>query len=165
MAGTFTVTVTNHAGANFQNALVRAYDLFGNYGGAAVTNVSGVAVVSVTAGTYNLFVEDQSTTEYQPQWVGPHGEGVADQVVAGEFTVADAGNLAVAMRLETDLHLYGEEVGPNGYLYWKDTTNANAILLLAPGEERRPFSGDKTDPLYKHVLVGPFLSVAAATAA
>jgi len=165
MAGTFTVTVTDHGGATVAGAVVKAWDLYGNYGGVATTNGSGVAVVSVAAGTYVLHVEEMNTSIYDAQWVGAHGEGVADPVMAGQFTVAEAGNTAVAMRLETDLHLYGEERGSNGYTFWKDTSAGGAVVRLAPGEERRPFSGDKTDPLYKHVLVGPFLTAAAAAAA
>lgn len=165
MAGTFTVTVTDHGGTVVQGVVVKAWDLYGQYGGVATTNASGVAVVSVTAGTYVLHAEEMSTTAYDPQWIGPHGVGVPTMEMAGQFTVADAGNLAVPMRLETDVHMYGEDRGPIGYTFWKDTSNANAIVRLAPGEERRPFSGDKTDPLYNHVLVGPFLTAAAAAAA
>jgi len=165
MAGTLTVTVTDHGGTVVAGVLVRAYDALGVFGGSATSNGSGVAVVTVAAGTYTVHVEEMNTRVYQPQWVGAHGEGVATQEQAGTFTVADAGNVAIPVRLETDLHLFGEEVDGAPWSFWKDTTAGGTVLRLLPGEERRPFSGDKTDPLYKHVLVGPFTTAAKAAAA
>jgi len=165
MAGTITLTVQDHAGVVIQYVQARVYDQFGVFGGSLATDATGKAVFTLPAGTYQIALEETRTNSYPPQWVGPHGVGVATQLEGDKFVLADAGALTPTVKLETADHMFGAAIDGAVYSFWKDTSAAGAVLRLLPGEERRPFSGDKTDPLYKHVLVGPFLTAAKASAA
>jgi len=171
---TLTVTVKQHDGTtNQQYVLVRAYNTgytgqaSDTYVAGGETNSSGVVALTVPDGTYILHFEPTADRTYVPQWLGPHTFGVLEMDQAKVVTVSGA--TAVTMNLETTQHLYGTDADVQfdtvPWSWWVDTTNADAILRLLPGEERRPFNGDKLDPLYKHVLLGPFTTRAKAVTA
>jgi hypothetical protein len=156
VTGTLNVHVTGNGTAK-QYMQVKAWNLdFQVFG--AETNASGDVSLTVPAGVYKVWTESNRDNVWLPQWAGKNGAGVATMDQAGEFTVADSGTTAVTFLLSDAVQLYGDATAVGmPFLWWKDTT-ANAVIRLLPGEERRPFAGDRQDPLYKHVLAGPFTS-------
>lgn len=169
---TLTVTVKQHDGTtNQQYVYVRAYNTgftgiaSDTYAAGGETNSSGQVALTVPDGTYILHADPQADRRYGPQWLGSHSYGVLEQDQA--VTVTVSGATAVTFNLETAQHLYGTEAEVNQvpWVWWVDTSDSDAILRLLPGEERRPFNGDRLDPLHQHVLLGPFISRADAAAA
>lgn len=162
MTGTLNVNVTGE-GDDLQYVQVKAWNLdYRSY--TAETNATGDVSLTVDAGIYKVWVEANRDNAWLPQWVGANGAGVPTIEQAGEFAVADGGTMTVNAALSDEVQLYGaDDVVGMPFLWWKDTTDGTVIRLL-PGEERRPFSGDRYDPLYKHVLTGPFTTYAKAAA-
>lgn len=171
---TLTVTVKQHDGTtNQQYVWVRAYSTgytgqsSNTYVAGGETNGSGVIALTVPDGTYLLHAEPTADRTYEPQWLGPHQYGVLDQEAAGDVVVSGA--TAATIILETSAHLRGVDTDVPfdqvPWTWWVDTTDADAILRLLPGEERRPFNGDRLDDLHNHVLLGPFINRADAVTA
>ena len=156
MTGTLNVNVKGD-GSNLQYMQVKAWNLDYQWY-TDETDASGNASMTVVAGIYKVWVESNRNNTWLPQWAGENGAGVPTIEQAGEFTVTDGGTTSVNFVLSDAQQLYGDaDVVGMPFLWWKDTT-ANEVIRLLPGEERRPFSGDRQDPLYKHVLAGPFVN-------
>lgn len=162
MTGTLNVHVTGD-GADKQYMQVKAWNLDYQVF-SAETDSGGNVSLTVPAGIYKVWTESNRDNVWLPQWAGENGAGVPTIEQAGEFTVTDSGTTTVEFLLSDATQLYGDPtVVGMPFLWWKDTT-ADSVIRLLPGEERRPFSGDRQDPLYKHVLAGPFTSYADAAA-
>lgn len=167
---TLTVTVEGSDGTTVQQYVivrVYAYGPLGTFQGQAETNSSGVATFTVANGTYTIHADPTKDRTYEPQWLGPHNYGTLDPDLVKQVTVS--GNTSVTFNLEDSTVLHGvnsdTEIVQVPWTWWIDTSNGDTPIRLLPGEERRPFSGDRTDPLWEHVLLGPFLSRADAVAA
>lgn len=162
---TLSITVKeSDATTNREGVVVRAYSVVDRSLIASdTTDSSGAASLVVADGDYWIHLYPEFDRTYAPQWVGEQNVGVFDMSQA--HTIVVSGNASLTLYLASDINLFGEDVNQPPYAWWIDRSNSDALVPLLPGDERRPFNGDKLDELYRHVLQGPYISKAAATAA
>jgi hypothetical protein len=166
-----TVNVQDAAGIDQVDAFVRGYKqnaetFLWTEVSRGYTDENGQVVLGGSLGT-GVRIHVQPNRADSAGWVGPVGVIIGDGPelidLAGSF---DNGETVTAY-INYMIDPLADPDAPFAPLwtYWKDTTDDGTILRLMKGEERRPFSNDMTDPLYRHVLVGPFLTYAEAVAA
>ena len=156
---TLNVTVQDAKGNAQADALVRIYRDTPDgpvAAGSARTNSAGAAVsfTGLTDGEYRIYV-DPISTKYMDQWYGG-----GNDLLSPTVTVTGTVNITFILQLPLDPAAAEDRPLP---LFWKDT-NTSTVLVLYPGQERAAIE-DRQSPIYQHVLVGPFLSSAKATAA
>jgi hypothetical protein len=162
MAGTLTLTVQDPAGTAAPDVEVRAYN--GTvFAAAGRTNASGViAFAALPDASYKVHLNPNDHT-YPTQWANGGYDALTAPVVA---TIA-GGPQAVTLKLRTATspEELDDTLARANVVFWKDTSAGNTVIALNPGEERTRVFDDRADPIYHHVLVGPFLTSAKAAAA